>query len=293
MKIKSIILVFLTMIVSNPLYSAETYNLQWKVKKGGYVAYKTSMDQIGNKDKNYLKFDLDKVFDGDNFPESLQDEIESLDFPTKTTATTIIKGISKDKLSFEMVVENMSFPQTGKSNKFEEFAKQFNGMVQLRGEINSKGEILSWYLEQRQKNLLAILVQLPHNDVSVGDTWELDFNLLSMGATFKAKKASRTNSAKLTSIEISSVGSKIAVIDYVLGESVDGYLFNPTSGKEIPISFSLSFIGRGKFDIEKGHWLSFNGRMHSKSKGLMSSEGQQQMSLQLVTDVPESILNAR
>ncbi len=293
MKIKSIILVFLTMIVSNPLYSAETYNLQWKVKKGGYVAYKTSMDQIGNKDKTYLKFDLDKVFDGDNFPESLQDEIESLDFPTKTTATTIIEGISKDKLSFEMVVENVSFPQTDKSNKFEEFAKQFNGMVQLRGEINSKGEILSWYLEQRQKNLLAILVQLPHNDVSVGDTWELDFNLLSMGATFKAKKASRTNSAKLTSIEISSVGSKIAVIDYVLGESVDGYLFNPTSGKEIPISFSLSFVGRGKFDIEKGHWLSFNGRMHSKSKGLMSSEGQQQMSLQLVTDVPESILNAR
>lgn len=277
--------------LANTSFSKDTIDLIWKVPSTK-IFYKTDLSQ---KNGGGIKFNLEKVFDSKNITEEVKESINSLKFPENTNMVTIMENTKDNHIKVTSYFQNWQMPSFGNENpneknvELEKFTKLMNTAPQLEGVIDQKGKIVSFYLEQKQKNLIALMHELPKKPVAIGDTWEIGMNCLEMGAGFSATEAKKVNKVTLTDIQNDNDGNKIAILDYILSEKVLGTAINPMKMEKSDIKMSCSYIGRHQFDIKKGLWISINGEMAIIGSGIMDSKLQQRITMIQVDELPKDI----
>jgi hypothetical protein len=291
----SILLIILALAVPAIAQEAnidESVLLRWKVPYGKVIAFKTSMDPVDPQKENILEFNFEQLVESKELPPGIRDKL-IIKMPKEYSMTSILKPLPNGNISAKIIMGKASMPEASDSEMEKamiEMIKKMEGTVQLRGEITDSGKISSFYLEPKQKNLLALFFELPQTPVKVGDIWSLDVNLLSMGAGFICKKANRVNHVRLVSLSDAKDGDIIASMDYVIAESVKGKFMVPFSDQAEPTSLSMTFVGRGDFLVKKGVWKKFTGRMQIEQTGMMSSDVQQHFAMELMDKVPGKFL---
>lgn len=94
-----------------------------------------------------------------------------------------------------------------------------------RGTLSERGFILDG-LDEVDRNLATLLLELPKKPVGVGDTWELGADLVDMdplGPDFVVKKSERRHDVKLASLAAEG-DEQVATILYDVSEFVSGNL---------------------------------------------------------------------
>lgn len=285
-----------------PVKSQTAYALDWKIAPGEVVAYSTAMNPAENTSSNF-SFNYDSldpetraILDPENHVilDKLEQVISELNLPRTYSMISILTPTSRGTISVKMILDKTDQPesQPGQLGEgFDQFWGAMQGTVQLRGEVTPDGAIASFYLEERQRNLLAMFFELPTTPVKVGDSWSIDVNCISMGNGFIVSKAQRENRVLFAELSQTPDGKPIAVLEYFIGEIVDGKFKSPTSGETAPQSMLCTFIGQGQFLIEEGRWKQFTGEMTVIAKGFMESNTTQLFALVPLENVPSEYLN--
>lgn len=218
-------------------------------------------------------------------PGKLKEFLGSLKLPDEFNMTMIVGPAVKERIPVK-VVQNATPIPAGPS-PLEKVLKEMEGTVQLRGEIDPSGAVLSWWLQDPQKNLLALLAELPARPVKPGDQWSLRVNLVTMGHGFIPSLAERVNVAKLAEIREGEKGERIAVLDILLSDRLEGVLGDK------PISFAMSYAARAEFSETRGGWIRVAGRMRTRATGMMNTDTAQEFAIEPLPSVPEALLKLR
>lgn len=255
------------------------YELDWKLEKGEKIFYSTAFDQLNQNSKTDFKSFFDSFSDSSsNRMDELEDILDSLreQFKEFSLISTLCRG--EDDVIDIVIMAKPNYPDKKLKSEEAEFINMALSGVQLRGKINLDGGIESFYVKNDQKNLLAILFELPTRKVRVGDKWSLDVNLISMDQNFICNEyQNRNNVALIDVIEID--GSKIAKLKYDIYSFVKGDFKNPFNDTTIPTSMEILFNGICEFNIDEGKWKDYNGIMSLISTGYLSTNSKQSLKL--------------
>ncbi|WP_224372941.1 hypothetical protein [Hyalangium versicolor] len=174
--------------------------------------------------------------------------------------------------------------------------------TQDQGTLSERGFILDG-LGASDRNVATLVLELPKQAVSVGDSWSLGTTLVdaeNLGRNFVQKKAERHNTVKLASITPEG-DDRVATLEYDLLERISGILPPGNSeppadaaetsplkpekdkgkgkgkgkepGKDHPanaernVTTEVTFTGRGEFLVKAGRWRSWEGTLSSKTEG--------------------------
>lgn len=271
------------------------YSLDWKIGEGQIIAYRTALNQVQDEDSQ-ITIDWGQLLD-EEVDMDAAEFIEKIVFPEQPTSTSLISVLERNevgnitvKMILDDVVTSEAAPDDMLGTSFNQMLERMEGTVQLRGELRPEGTIASFYLENRQKNLLAIFFELPEGPVKVGDTWQIEVNCISMGAGFVVTNANKLHEVTLSEITQTLDGRPLAVLDYVIIEVVSGVMDSALSDEQIGVSMSCSYLARGYFLINEGRWHALGGEFAVKSDGIMSGNSIQQIGLVPLETLPESYI---
>ena len=269
----------------------EKVELNWKINSGETLSYQTVMTEI---DTSTVEFNFGGLFDAlsdstnentdeaQKLFEELNKSFKNIDFVTNLTSTS--NGII-DIVMQTRPKENIEEVKTDTlDEKMAEMMKMMQSMsqgVMLRGSVYETGGIHSFWVKSNQKNLIAIFFELPQNPVKVGDTWELDVNLISNDQNFECDSAFKVNKVTLTDLKTENEET-IAVLKYEIVEFVDGTFNSPSSmgnGGSTKTMMKFTHQAIAEFSIEKGRWISYDGIMSLESSGIMTSNTKKKFSL--------------
>lgn len=244
--------------------------LKWKLQPGEILTYKTGMQNVdlasGEKEKTADAADVTQTLNK-ILSESVKEVSEQNDLLTKLTEKR--KGIIDIEMSF--VKKDLTAAKNNDGQEKQnssDLAKMVTPNVMLRGAVYDNGSIESFYTTNNQKNLIALLFELPNKDVKVGDSWMLDVNLISMDQNFVCNSSSKQN--KVTLVELRKVGGDtVAVIKYNVSEFVSGDFNNLFADKKQATTMKIDYGATAEFSLEKGRWLSYNGVMSTSASGFM------------------------
>jgi len=269
-------------IISITVFGQKTdkYDLNWKIDKNDTLCYQTIMSVINNPDDKDETFSfIPDSIDGKELFKKLTEAFNNFDYetyltnPSDSTINIVLETVSDEK---NEMLNNDSLDDSQK-----EMLKQFMSNIMVRGQIYKSGEIKSFWLKSTQKNLIAILFELPTIPVSIGDTWELDVNLIQNDQSFICDSAYKRNEVTFIGIETDN-NEKIAVIKYDIVEYVDGTFKMPGfMGKDGPTEamMKLSHKAVGRFSIDKGKWISYDGIMEYVASGVMDAHTKTRLAL--------------
>ncbi len=279
------------------LEKAETeYSLNWKIDDGEVVAFKTAMNPVEDTESS-ISFDFDQLFTGNDIPIEARQQLSDIKLPRVFSMISILESNSHENISVKMIVDEIDLPENELDNEisegFNELMGKMKGTVQLRGELTPDGAISSFYLEQEQRNVIAMFFELPTEPINIGDSWEIDVNCISMGNGFIATNAERVNHVEFSELIENSDGESIAVLDYFIAETVEGDFQMPLSDEAVPTTMTCTFLGQGFFLIEEGRWEQFAGEFAIKSTGIMNSEVAQHFALTPLEDIPEEYIGLK
>lgn len=260
--------------------------LKWKLQPKETLQYKTIMDETLPDSSQDVSFDFGNIFksldsNATNL-KGLKNDLKS--FEEENYLVTILTKNKKGSIDIQMLTEEKSSGNNKDTTEMNSnnLSKLFNLMsdnIVLRGSITETGQIESFYVQNDQKNLIAIFFQLPNKEISVGDSWELDTHLISMDQNFICDSSFKKNKVTLTGIK-NTGNDKIAVIKYDVEEFIIGDFKNPFSVSENKKTMmKMIFWGESEFSIEKGRWVSYKGIMSMKSTGVMSANSTKKFQL--------------
>lgn len=260
-----------------------------------------SNDPNANKELNARLAEIKKILANVQFVSTLtHTKKEFIDIVMSTELTAEASEIEEeewDDEAFDREVEEMdrwldSINQLEEENEYEEIReerlytdenqsekmKAFFGdnQVLLRGSVYETGDIHSFWVKTDQKNLLALLFQLPSTPKKVGDTWPLDVHLIANNQAFICDSSYQLNKVTLTEIKEVN-GETIAVLQYEIQEFVQGKLElssfqNTDANHDEPTTLSFSFIGKAEFSVTKGRWNNYLGLLAMKATGVMKAK---------------------
>ena len=261
----------------------QTVDLNWKIKKGEKLEYATVMSDI---DTSTIEMDLNGLF------KSLSDSTasgieESKDFFKKfnklSTNLDFVSTLSSDQDGIIDIVmttrrkENLHNSEIDSTNsddiEIQGIMEAMQQGVMLRGSVYKSGEIHSFWVKTRQKNLISVMFELPAEPVKIGDKWPLDVHLISNDHNFKCDTSYKLNEVQLVNIKEVD-GETIAVLKYNIVEYVEGnfisdILFTEEGGKKGSM-MRLSHQGVAEFSIEEGRWIAYDAVMTFIATGVMN-----------------------
>ncbi|MEM6347191.1 MAG: hypothetical protein AAF927_25095 [Bacteroidota bacterium] len=254
--------------------------LNWKIAPAEPLSYQTIMDPI---DSSKVDFKVDDVFpDSEESNMEAQKMLQKLNKAFESINKVSVLSAGDDGNIDVKIIANIDTSMTSGDSLLEaaEMAKNFlalNEGVMLRGSIHPQGDIHSFWLKTKQKNLLALLFELPTQAVAEGDVWSLEVNFILNDQNFICDSAIQINQIQLLELR-EDEGETIAVLKYNLYEYVKGEFNNPFSGM-IPTMMSFTYQGIAEFSVDKGRWKSFDGLLGVKASGVMDANTQQVVSL--------------
>jgi hypothetical protein len=262
---------------------SDTVFLKWKLAPKEVISYKTVMEEIDTANSKNLSFNFgafNKFFadTSNGIAGKLQSmfgdinkAFDKYDFITNLSETK--KGIIDIEMSMKKK-EDAKINSTDSAKNFAEMLRLISGDVVLRGAITETGAIQSFYTKNDQKNLIAMLFELPNKPIKVGDSWPLTINFMAMDQNFTCDTSFKKNVVTLIGLKKEN-GETLAIIKYDIMEFISGGfktpIFSGTDKGPVKTVMKMSFNGIAEFAIGKGRWASFNGIMALSSSGFMSS----------------------
>ena len=269
----------------------QTAELKWKIGQGEIVSYLTAMTDI---DTSAMEFNFggfvesfsdttgEELLRAKEQFSQLNKSLKNFDFISTLTnsGNGIINVVMKAK---QKAMQDLPpSDSTGFSRaQLLEMMQAMNNGVMLRGSVYTQGGIHSFWMKNEQKNILALLFELPKSPVKVGDTWQIDINLISSDQNFSCDSSFKINEVKLVNLKKIN-GEKIAVIKYNVVEYVNGTYYSPGfigkgGDQQTMMRFSLQSIA--EFSVNKGRWISYDGIMSMDATGPMTGSQKKKFSL--------------
>lgn len=262
----------------------QTVDLKWKIDKNEPLSYATIMSEIDTSTLeinfgNIFKFDPDSSdYDsnkGQEFFQKFRQAYNNLDYQTKLFARqdSIIDIVmtTRPKTKAE---KNEIDSTVSKETSILEMMHSINKGVMLRGSVYETGGIHSFWIKNDQKNLIAILFELPSTKVGIGDSWPIEINLIANDQNFECDSSYKVN--EVTLVDIKKLrGESIALLEYNIVEYVHGYFRSPFlqgkegKGKETMMKFKLKALA--EFSVNRGRWLNYDGIMELEANGFMNA----------------------
>lgn len=247
--------------------------MRWKVPEGDTVVYRTEMNEMDTAAYARLGGAPGALFDsaGSSLPQQWGDAMARANSEVNTYLVRRRPGV----IGIEMREVKLKGANDAADTSLKEMRMmmemmaRMSGGVQLRGSVLDDGRIESFYLNESQRNLLALMFELPARPVRVGDTWPLSVTMIHMDQNFICDSAARSNSVKLTEIRKTDHGP-LAILAYDIDEYVDG-TFGGMLGEGAPTMMHITFTAQAGFDIERGGWAFYDGVMSVSSTGIMST----------------------
>lgn len=270
---------------------SEKVDLKWKIGLNETLSYQTVMAEI---DTSTIEFNFGGLFEAlsdstnvntDKIKKLLKElnkSFKNTDFVTNLTnkgggvIDIELQTRPKEKID-EIRIDTL----TDKMAEVVKMMQSMNQGVMLRGSVYEKGGIHSFWVKSNQKNLIALLFELPQRPVKVGDSWELEINLIANDQNFVCDSSYKVNKVTLTDLKTEN-NDTIAVLKYEIAEFVDGTFNSPSyMGKGGPIKtmMKLTYQAIAEFSIDKGRWISYDGIMKIETTGFMTSNVKKKFSL--------------
>jgi len=273
-KMRSQVAALLCMLaVSNSSAQENKVLLRWKIAANKPAAFEYVQETISS-----------------NMNGRMQDFMSSLSGPkTKDTNVCLLTLLPNGNLSVKLVANPISddtSDQKGFTQMMAGMQRDF-GRVNLRGEIDASGAVTSFYMEQSQKNLLAMLCELPKDSVSIGDTWPLHANLVWVKGAFLADTAIRVSTVRLVRLGEES-GDLCAELEYSLFENVSGY--NGRRSDKTHMGISFKYTCTAEFNVTQGQWNSLEGFLEMGNKYHSYIRTKQRSSLRRIDNIPKDML---
>jgi hypothetical protein len=282
--------------VANPpaAPAPQKVRLRWKVPQGTPLGYELTTEQ-GAPGKGALRLDLDELRKSGLTPKQRQKLFE-IHTPSKAAMAAVLSARPSGELSAKVVVTQVEVPRKKRPSKQDremaQAMKQMEGTVRLRGSMTDRGFVTS-DLKREQRNLLALLFELPSQPVAVGDTWTHSADLVNMGNGFEGESES-LNQVHLVSLEKEAEGRTVARIDFTLAERQDGTFSDRRlrMKKALPAMMEMFFVGQGEFLVEQGRWRQLAGRLTTRATGVIKTDSEQQLTLTPLDPIPAQVLAA-
>jgi hypothetical protein len=257
-----------------------TVKLNWKIGKNDTLSYKTIIDEtLDESSKNEFDSLMKSLFTDSLSMQFLtvQQQIinSSQNSVFRSNLTSKGNGVV-DIVIMPMPKEEMEKTVPDSMTMLIDLMKTMNSGPIVSGSVNATGGIQSFWVNNVQKNILALLFELPTKSVKIGDTWSIDFNYFQNNPSFKCDSSFKTN--KVTLKEIKKInGENIAILKYEIIEFVQGLddltsidRSNDTpSFKLIPTKTTMkcSYEAVGEFSIDHGNWVSYKGTLRCEGQG--------------------------
>lgn len=289
---KTLLKLFLFVCLSNIAFGQtdQELALSWKLDEDDTILYRTIMQDI---DTSTFKFDfgeMGELFNAiaddslmpemDNFFEKVSESIQKKDYITKLYADQDAVNIEMSTVEEgeEYDLEKLKQAENKEDIDVDRIISSLMDGVVLRGSVYKTGGIKSFWLKSRQKNLIAVLFELPHGKVRVGDSWELEVNFIANDHNFQCDSSYHKNEVTLIDVIVEE-GDTIAVLKYDIQEFVTGDFKSPFSDVPKTTTMLMTHEAIGKFSVSKGRWVAYDGIMSLISSGVMTSNSRQSFSL--------------
>ena len=248
--------------------SGETVSLRWKLAPGEILVYNTVMADQAPKEGSGAVGNTDSL----SKPQQLLQQLlkERAD-AQRSGYLSYLRPQHNGGLSVEMTMRpatNAAAKTANAAQPAGPLAAAVKPAVVLRGVLNSEGAVESFYLKTEQKNLVALLFQLPAALVKVGDSWPLEVNFILVDQSFQCDSAYRRN--RVTCSKITHQGAEtIATLLYDMEEMATGSMGigNVINQKT---TMRIVFTGSAEFSVTRGRWKSYHGVMAIASNGMMN-----------------------
>ncbi|AKF80164.1 hypothetical protein MFUL124B02_09140 [Myxococcus fulvus 124B02] len=157
------------------------------------------------------------------------------------------------------------------------------------GALSERGFVLDG-LQGINRNIAALVLELPLAPVGPNDTWALGTELLThdaLGPLFTTTKTERRNRVKLTALTQDG-GDQVATLEYDLLEQLSGKVTSRRAPPAVPAraddpveeeeeeasgppttdaSAEVRITGKGEFLVKAGRWRTWEGTIASSSRG--------------------------
>lgn len=290
--IKRAFLAFI-LLSSVSVFAQHKVFLKWKIKTNEIVSYKTTMEEIDT--SKFKDFSINSkgffgILDHLGNDSYLNEEIKAKKFMAdlnKYLNMDMMTYLTRNKRGFIDITVSYKQKDTGiyfrdtSDDRMKDISKTVEMMtkgIQLRGAITDSGAVQSFYVKNDQKNLIAMLFQLPGKQVKIGESWPLDIHFISMDQNFRCDSSYHKNMVTLVGIKKIN-GEEIAVLKYDIEEYVSGDFLSPFEGKDIPSMMKFTYTGLAEFSVDKGRWLLYDGLMALDASGVLNSSQKKKVTL--------------
>lgn len=268
---KSLFNLVLVILLSSCYAKTNQIELVWKIQPGEEVKYLSIASEIEPLDQ--FKLDGLEVLKNSDLQEKVNNKLKSYEAPAPTLEALLIGSENGFNARFVAIKPDFNTAPTSEEEKAKRaFLEDRAGTVELLADLDSKGKLQSFYLAQKQKNILALFFQLPDTKLEKGAQWKLPVTFIQIGQGFVPLEAVRDQRAELLDVSKNQHGESIAEVSYVMAEKVSGQFEYTSSDQVVPVSSSNSYFANGLFNVDKGRWESLKVISYVKGSGLSVNE---------------------
>ena len=246
--------------------------LRWNLKDNETLVYDTELKAVAGNYEDLITV-FDNLKEGDSETAAyLQDEFDKMETIQKDSIMKTILEKDNDGIMQMTMIVGPGQKISDDLSVVEELTGHDSG-VMLRGAVDLSGKIESFWVKRGQKNLVSMLLELPADNVSIGDSWSLDINFIENDHTFICSDAEKKNTVTLLDI-VEDGNDTVAVMKYDIYELVSGTFPGATFGLDIDIvdvTVRVGYRGIAEFSIKEGRWLKYSGIMDMENKGFQES----------------------
>jgi hypothetical protein len=230
--------VFLFLTSCSTFNNGEKLTLNWSHDGNRPHHYEVSIINLDK--KSAPKLDYKKAIQSDELFKSELSKIENLnpDENTHVATVTFKDGEYEGRMSQTVLSED----------------SEKKHQVVLLGYFDKHGNSSSFYLYQKQKNLLNLFFDVPDIPVNKDTTWERDIYITQIGQSFVPQLEKRKNINRLIDTSKNAEGDVLAHIGGINHEEVSGNYEFASSDSLMPVSIKSTHYFYGVFNVTQGYW---------------------------------------
>ena len=254
-----------------------SFLLEWKISENEIIKYKTIFHNLETSDNNlnHVLDEIDKI--DPKFTKKTQKLLQELNKSLeKTDIRTILFKQSDDVLNIKMLAK-LDEKQSDENELIHKFIKLNDGVL-LRGAISKTGQIESFWIKNGQKNLIALMFELPNKKIQIGDKWDLDIHFIENDQNFICNESERNNEVSFVSFKRTK-DDVVIMLNYDIREYVKGEMNSPINNNLSDLTMEFAFKGVSEFSMNSGRWISYDGILRMNIEGVMNVKQIQKISL--------------
>ncbi len=283
---KRLAILTILMLTSGCAHLQHPVALKLQPTSSAVQGYQLDISEISNNPK-WQNFDnkldsinskLDKVSSNDGRLEQedyvgIANELQQTTLPEQWPYIATISNKDDTTLQIKVVgasaPDEASEPETEEQRLQQKYRKLLEGSLMLLADVDLNGTLKSFYLNQKQKNMVSMLFGLPGKPVLLSDSWQPDINLIELGNGFIVDQPKRLNNARIIKLEPQNDGDEFAHIVYVAYEGLEGkHQLKPgAEDPSFPFSLNASYLAYGVFSVKQGYWVRFVGALKIDGSG--------------------------